>query len=115
MKGVIEMRGVQTFLLCLLLVWSVLIIFFNFSPVFFEQPIDDKQRAFENIEHMLIDHNKDTIVLNSHEVKLLLKKSRSHYLSEWRSKFSHFLMAGFVFLASGIFLIGNSRRNKDSI
>jgi len=79
-------------------------IFLNFTPAILDEPIDDKQRIFENIEHALLDHKGDKITLKSNEVRLLVEKTSDHILGEWRSRFSHFIMVCFVFLTSAVFL-----------
>ena len=65
----------------------------TFLPVFLEEPIDDKQKAYENIQHKVFYHAETTIQLNVNEVRLVLDKVKQNYLEKWRAKRAYFLMS----------------------
>jgi len=87
--------------------------FTSFSPVFLEEPIDDKQRAYENIQHKMFDNTEATIQLNVKDVRLVLDKAKQHYLEQWRAKRAHFLMSSLTLLVSA-FLLFKEIKNKNN-
>ncbi len=76
----------------------------TFTSVFLEESVDEKQRAYENIQHQMVDATEATILLKTSEVQLVLDKSKQHYLEQWRAKNAHFFMSVFTFLSSLILL-----------
>ena len=85
----------------------------TFSPVFLEEPIDDKQRAYENILHKVFDHSEVTIQLSVNEVRLVLDNAKQHYIEQWRAKSAHFLMSSLTLLVSAFLLIKEIRNKKN--
>ena len=72
-------------LLSIIILTSFYFMLTTFSSVFLEKPIDDKQRAYENIHHKMLDNTEGTIQLNTNEVRLVLEKTKQHSLEQWKS------------------------------